>query len=173
MIFTESGEMNLDVRNSEQFEIDDIDADLRQFKWYVKKNGYAYRVESRAVGGKKIYLQREILSRKLGRLLTRQDRADHEDRNKMNNRRGNIRPCTQALNACNSKDRERKNSRYRGVYLHRQTGLWQARIRVHPAILGLGYFHDEESAARAYDDAAIQHHGEFATTNAKLGLFRA
>jgi hypothetical protein len=50
---------------------------------------------------------------------------------------------------------------YRGVYLEKKTGRWCANI----ARLKLGTFATLEEAGRAYDAAAIERFGEFATLN--------
>jgi hypothetical protein len=46
--------------------------------------------------------------------------------------------------------------------------LWSAYIDVDDKRTFLGYFEDPEDAARAYDQAAIEYHGEFAHPNFRL-----
>lgn len=160
------------IRNTGAFAtVDAVDSDLLSTKWYVKKNGYCYRFTGRRRNQKE-YLHRVVLARALSRPLAQAERADHRDRDKLNNRRNNVRVATSSQNATNSKDRSRRLSKYRGVGLH-ASGLWHARIRVHPNVLSLGYFKSQEAAAAAYDAAALLHHGQFATTNAALGLLCA
>ncbi len=56
-------------------------------------------------------------------------------------------------------------SRFKGVSKSRSR--WQARIKVDGQAIYLGVFIDEEKAARAYDVAAREHFGEFASVNFK------
>ena len=59
--------------------------------------------------------------------------------------------------------------RARGLSL-RETGKWQAMIKTSGRILHLGVFDSKMEAAKAYDAAALRLYGEFARTNAALGL---
>lgn len=58
-------------------------------------------------------------------------------------------------------------SGFKGVYLHRGKGpnCWYAQIRAHGRKIHVGAFLTPEEAARAYDEAAIKYHGEFARLN--------
>lgn len=56
-------------------------------------------------------------------------------------------------------------SGYRGIVLHKPSGLWQACISMHGKIHSLGYFKDKISAAKAYDKASIKYHGDHSRTN--------
>ena len=56
-------------------------------------------------------------------------------------------------------------SRYRGVCWNKRRGVWVAAIGAGGRTLRLGQFHDEEEAARAYDAAALKHHGDRARLN--------
>lgn len=49
-------------------------------------------------------------------------------------------------------------------------GRWQARIKTSGRFLSLGVFDSKLEAAKAYDEAALRLYGEFARTNASLGL---
>jgi hypothetical protein len=63
-----------------------------------------------------------------------------------------------------ARTRQSYTSQYLGVHLN-QSGKWSARIRVNGKRIELGRFDSEEEAARNYNNAAILHHGVFATVN--------
>lgn len=58
---------------------------------------------------------------------------------------------------------EGKTSTYKGVSLTRKG--WAARITAGGTQIHIGKYATEKEAARAYDAAAIRHHGEFAKAN--------
>jgi hypothetical protein len=95
---------------------------------------------------------------------------DHRDRNGLNNTKANLRPAIHAQNMGNQPKRRGTSSRFKGVSFVPRTGRWQARIGVNGCKHHLGYHLTEEEAARDYDRAAVRHFGEFAATNASLGL---
>lgn len=88
--------------------------------------------------------------------------VDHRDRDGLNNRRSNLRLCTNAQNQWN-RVKVRGGSQYKGV--NRCGRKWRAVIRVDGQQVHLGYFRVEEEAAKAYDAAAVQLFGEFARLN--------
>jgi len=107
--------------------------------------------------------------------------VDHINNNILDNRKCNLRFCTPSEN-CKSRIKQKVgrhgkpcSSRFKGVsYLtHNAKGNgkpWKASLTVNMKLVHIGMFHDEIEAARAYDAAAIIHFGEFAKTNASLGL---
>jgi len=95
---------------------------------------------------------------------------DHHNLNSLDNRKDNLRKASNIQNGCNKRKRKssRNTSRYKGVSWHKKHGVWVVRITVARKTLHLGCFpkEQEEQAARAYDVAALAHHGEFARLNA-------
>ena len=61
-------------------------------------------------------------------------------------------------------------SGYKGVYWWTRDGNWNAKITVNGKTKNLGYFVTAETAAKAYDVAAIKYFENRACTNAMLGL---
>lgn len=145
--------------------IDEADYELVSgFTWWFNpvptkdnpSNGYAracVRVDGKT---KRMYMHS---------LLTGLKGVDHRDRNPLNNRRANLRSCTQSQNLCNRPLPEANKSGFRGVSWYKRDACWRATVKVSRRQIHLGYFVDLAEAARAYDRAAIAHHGEFAVLN--------
>lgn len=72
--------------------------------------------------------------------------VDHEDRDRLNNRRSNLRLATGAQNAQNQTSRG-GTSRHRGVYFCSTTGRWRAVAKLAGRSYHLGRFDSEEDAA--------------------------
>lgn len=95
--------------------------------------------------------------------------GDHISRNTLDNRRGNLRPCTNAENSKNRNLNRNNKSGFKGVYWHERRQRWMAQICADGKQIDLGRFKTKEEAARAYNEAANRLHGDFASPNV-LGL---
>lgn len=89
------------------------------------------------------------------------EEIDHVNGNGLDNRLSNLRKATKTEQSRNTDARKYSISGIKGVSLHAKTGLWRARIVVNKKEISLGYFRDVVLAAKAYDDAAIKHFGDF------------
>lgn len=141
--------------------VDEIDADLAQYKWSVLKNHSGFY----AVGGDskhRHYMHRLILERKVGRKLNRNELTDHIDGNTLNNSRSNLRVATFTENLMNSKRPSSNKSGYKGVCWNKYNKKWQVQITIHGKKTFIGYFSDVIEASKAYNQAAKKAFGEFA-----------
>jgi HNH endonuclease/AP2 domain len=139
------------------------DAIVAMGQWYYS-GGYACRRNN--VGGQ-CRMHRVVLEL-AGVDLADLD-VDHWNGDKTDNRLCNLRPCTPQQNAANSKSYS-KTSRFKGIYLHKPWGRWQARYKLDGKERSLGYFRTEEEAARAYDAKMLELWGHWAKLNFKLDL---
>ncbi len=159
---TAIGVCQFPLTNGENVLIDKKDMPLvSPYNWYARKTtNTSYAVRSSRVNGKRgtTWMHRVILGLKKGEM------TDHINGDGLDNRRCNLRKCTNAQNQHNMHARWGR-SKYRGVHWN---GRWVARIRVNGEPIYLGRFAEETDAAHAYDKAAIEHHGEFANLNFPL-----
>ena len=86
---------------------------------------------------------------------------DHKNGIRHDNRWCNLRQATSSQNASNSAKSRPNSTGFRGVFKGRP-GKWSAKIGVARKKIHLGTFNSVEDAHRAYVDAAIQYHGQFA-----------
>ena len=90
---------------------------------------------------------------------------DHIDGDKSNNHPANLRAATRSQNSANKLSHQGSSSKYLGVHWIASTSKWRARISKDGKSKCLGLFTDEKEAAKAYNKAAPEMHGEFANLN--------
>lgn len=105
------------------------------------------------------YVHRVVMNAKRG------ESVDHINMNKLDCRKANLRIATKSQNLANRGPAKHNKSGFKGVYFCRQTGRYRAEIRFNNQRVKIGRFDTAEAAARAYDTAALEMHGEFARLN--------
>ena len=135
--------------------IDDADFDLvNRYKWYFNC-GYVLTYQK----GKRIRLHRLILN------APNDKQVDHINKDKLDNRRANLRLCTMQENNRNVGLRKDSASGFKGVCIEKSTGHWRPYVYVNGRPLYFGQFKSKHHAALAHDLWAVDLHGEFASTN--------
>lgn len=91
--------------------------------------------------------------------------VDHIDGDSLNNRRNNLRPCSNQQNQFNSKKQVGTLSKYKGVSMLDRPRPYRSSIQINGETKHLGTFYTEVEAALAYNEAAIEYFGVFAHLN--------
>jgi hypothetical protein len=131
------------------------DAWVLDLSWTLHKAGYAMCCSS---GPKDVLMHRAVAKPSSSAVV------DHINGNRLDNRRENLRNCTQAENARNTR-RIVNKSGARGVVFDMRDQKWAAAIGFQGRRIHLGRYDSPEEAGQAYDSAARQLHGEFAVLN--------
>jgi len=150
--------------------VDDCDyLVLSKMKWHVVVCPYnlVYAVRRQKINGKiiNIMMHRFIL----GLIGNKKFQVDHINGNGLDNRRSNLRPCTDQQNKFNMKKRSDNTSGYKGVSWLPDRKRWQAQIQINKKNSRIGRFLSKVEAANAYDKRAVELFGEFAKLNFKGG----
>lgn len=141
--------------------VDDEDYEkMSQYSWYLSK-GYAYRNQYLG-GGKKNQRQKHFAMHREIMAVSPGIYIDHKNGNPLDNRKSNLRPCTQSQNSANQKLRSNNTSGHKGVYWSKVAGKWMAYIKVNYKRINLGYYVDIEDAIKAYEIASKNYFGKFA-----------
>ncbi|HNY80047.1 MAG: HNH endonuclease [Sedimentisphaerales bacterium] len=131
---------------------------LAKYKWYAQRADRTRTFYAcRSHRGRPISMHREIMKPPKGMVV------DHINGNGLDNRRCNLRICTQLQNSQNSRRRKPGKSQFRGVFPRGEK--WQAAIQHDGKPMYLGLFDEEVEAAKARDRKAYELAGEFAVLN--------
>lgn len=140
-------------------------ARLAKYKWHLSgRRGAFYAARCMWVRS-----ERKTKSPKMHREIMKVDDnlyIDHINGDGLDNRKANLRAATALQNSWNSQKTRRKSwSRYKGVTWNKRGEKWISQIQANGKIKFIGRFDDEVQAAKAYDRAAKEYHGEFAALN--------
>jgi hypothetical protein len=147
---------------------DDMYDFLMQWKWNIQSAGYAVRQvrHERIIDG---YIWTRIEAILMHRLVCNPPEGllvDHINRDKLDNRRENLRPCTVQQNFYNIDKRpSNRGSKYKGVRYCKDKKRYLVFVSYDSQRLRVGSFKCEIEAARAYNEAAKKYQGEFAYLN--------
>ena len=130
------------TKKNEEILVDDEDLDwLNEFSWYLDK-GYAKTT---------IKHNGKYKAQKMHRLIMNvSDRwvfIDHIDGNPANNRRSNLRLCTNAENSRNRAINKNNTIGIKGLYYHKQSNQWRT------VIILQGKRHTKSFSCNIYTDA--------------------
>lgn len=125
--------------------------------WTMASTGYAI-TNRKQIPGQEALMHRVIAAPAPDQVV------DHINGNRLDNRRANLRNCTQGQNTINRRA-IRAQSGFRGVTQDKRDKSWAACVAYDHTVLSLGAYPTPEDAAYAYDSAARQLHGEFAVLN--------
>ena len=94
-------------------------------------------------------------------VLKNKKMIDHINRNRLDNRRVNLREATPSLNCLNrgklsSKNKKGKISKYKGVSIAGKSDKWSAILARGSTHMGLGFYETEELAAMVYNTFAYE-----------------
>lgn len=125
--------------------VDDEDFEyLSQWKWYFSKNGYAARKQR--IGLRKFNKQKLIYMHRLINKTPEGFQTDHINRDKLDNRKENLRIATSSQNAINTNLYKNNTSGYRGIYWDKIRNKWQVSIKANQKKIHLGYYSNIQGA---------------------------
>jgi len=137
---------------------------ISRFKWRAKRSGITYYAQSQSKGikpKKSVFMHRIVMG------LKAKDgkKVDHINGDGLDNRKKNLRICTDSQNFANASISRRNTSGFKGVSFSKKDKKWQAKICKDYKIYWLGLFALPELAAKAYNKKAIDLFGEYAKLN--------
>lgn len=125
---------------------------VKKYKWYKNADGYV----AATINHKTTKLHVYLLGHKNKNLI-----IDHKDRNKLNNRRSNLRYASQLKKTQNRGMQSNNKSGVVGVSWHKGLQKWYTYITVNKTQIFLGTFDDLDAAKDCRVNAEKKYFGEF------------
>jgi hypothetical protein len=146
-------EIKIITKKGEEILVDYEDFEkVKRYSWCISKTGYPVA----NIGYKVIKLHRYILNIDDPKVI-----IDHKNRNRLDNRRKNLRICNVQENARNTTVSKSNQTGYLGISKTAQ-GKYRARIMVNRKEIRLGHYDNLEDAIRARKEAEKLYFKDFA-----------
>lgn len=135
---------------------------LNRHSWFIQSNGYAYT----SVSTKAVAMHDLVFGTKIGGQM-----IDHINRNRLDNRRENLRAVSAQQNALNRGKMKAPERKYKSPYVgvfhkhHAKNVLYEAGISIKSRYFYLGRFKTEIEAALQRDAFSYMVHGDLAFLN--------
>lgn len=143
-----------DMKISETFiDIEDIDR-VKQYSWGLNTQGrHTHYCKSNNVG----QLHRFLLNVTDSNLV-----VDHINHNGLDNRKCNLRICTNQQNICNCKIPKNNKSGCKGVYWSQDKQKWTVQVTINNKTKYIGRYDNLEDAINARREASRKYYGDYA-----------
>ena len=125
---------------------------VEKHSWCIRSGGYVGRVENKEL----ILLHRLLVH------CPKEKIVDHVNKNKIDNRKVNLRICNYRENLRNSIVKSNNSSSVTGVGIETKSKKWRARICVNYKPISLGFYNDKNDAIKARLKAEKMYFKEFA-----------
>lgn len=148
-----TGEFGIGYTNKGQefyFDLEDYEK-IKEYCW-VKHGKY---IDARSPEGSTIKLHRLVMDAKEG------DYVDHRFHNEYDNRKSNLRICTNQENTMNHKIHKNNTSGKSGITYRKDSNKWRARLWYKGKCYNLGSFLSYEDAVRVRNEKEIELFKEF------------
>ena len=133
-----------------KIDIEELDR-IKKYRWNYGCRNYVRAI----VDGKQILLHRFIINCPEDKVV------DHINGDTLDNRKCNLRICSNQQNCMNANLSKNNTSGYTGVIWHKLSQKWQSEIRVDGKHIYLGLFINLEDAIEARKQAEIKYFGEY------------
>lgn len=139
---------------------DDMYDVLSKYKWkcqkgYATRNAYMGKNKEGEYIYKTISIHSIVLPGKKGFV------TDHINRDRLDNRRSNLRLCTNSQNTFNQSPRKDNSTGVRGVFFDRRNNVYYSQITVNRKVYNLGNFKSLAEAYGAYITHSEHFFGEY------------
>lgn len=160
-----SGEYGIGyTADNHQFLFDKEDYELiKNYKWWINNTGYLMTTVTLNPGehGKNILFHRLVMG-----VLDNPDVViDHIKHNILDNRKSELRICSQKENTRNLKVSCVNTSGVTGVYYIKHTKKWNAYLEINHQRINLGYYNNFDDAVKARKNAEEKYFGEYSYDN--------
>lgn len=132
-------------------DLNDVDK-VSKHKWYLHSNGYVCNRSK----GNVLYLHRYLMG------VEGESFIDHINMNKLDNRKNNLRMCTNAENMRNKKEMSNNYSGFRGVDWNKEVKKWEASLTFNKEYIHLGWFDLFNDACQARINGEKLYYKDFA-----------
>lgn len=140
------------------FDKDDYDI-IKDYRWNLNLRGYI--ATTKRINNKKINirLHQLIMGKKEGCII------DHINGIKTDNRKINMRFCTQQQNVMNGEIPNTNKSGFKGVIWDKSRNKWRSYIKYNQKTITLGYFINKDDAIKTRIEAEEKYFGEYSYLN--------
>ena len=121
----------------------------------IKDKSFFLHTGGYVASSKKQYLHRILMNPPDDKMV------DHINGNKLDNRKSNLRVCSNQENQMNTRKQKNNKSGFKGVYFDKQRNKFKAQIMIDGKNKNLGLFENPEDAYKKYCEFAKKFHGDF------------
>ena len=145
---------NNEVAAKALIDIEDIDK-VKSYKWHlsVERDKYNYVISNNSPDKK---LHRFIMDAPKNTVV------DHINHNPLDNRKSNLRICSNQQNICNCELAKNNTSGVKGVYWAKDKQKWTVQVTINNKTKYIGRYSTLEEAIKAREEAAKKYYGEYA-----------